>query len=59
LGGKAVAEVLDLDVTDKGDRARIATMLKTWIANKALKVVIKLADNRHNKEFVEVGMPAV
>ena len=57
--GHAVAKVLDLNATDKGDRARIATMLETWIANKVLKIVVKEVKDRHPYEFVEVGRPAV
>jgi hypothetical protein len=56
--GYAVAEALDLDASDKGDRQRITAMLKTWIANKYLRVTVKTAANRHEKEFVEVGNAA-
>ena len=36
--GHAVAKVLGLDVDDKADKARIKSLLKTWIKNGALKV---------------------
>jgi hypothetical protein len=36
--GKAVAEVLGLDVDDIAQEARIKSLLKTWIKNKALRV---------------------
>jgi AAA domain len=36
--GRAVAEVLDLNADDKAVKARIKSLLKTWIKNKALKV---------------------
>jgi hypothetical protein len=35
--GHAVAEVLDLDLADKCDRARIVSLLKIWMENKVLK----------------------
>ena len=53
--GKAVAEVLGLDVGDKHDRARIITLLKTWIKSGALKVVERPDEQRKPRTFVEVG----
>ncbi len=53
--GKVVAEVLGLDVGNKKDRARIATLLKTWIASGVLKVVERADEKRKLKDFVEVG----
>ena len=53
--GKAVAEVLGLDVGDKSDRARISTLLKTWIKSGALKVVERPDEAAQAKDFVEVG----
>jgi hypothetical protein len=34
--GHAVAAVLKLDVTNKAHRAKISSLLKTWIKNGAL-----------------------
>ena len=54
--GNAVAQALSLDARDDADKARIKRLLKTWIANKALKI-----DTRYNAEksrdahFVVVG----
>ena len=36
--GHAVAKALDLDIDDKSVRARIKSLLKTWIADKVLRV---------------------
>ena len=56
--GLAVANVLNLDPTDKADRAKISALLKTWIANGALIVVEGEDDTRRKRSFVEVGTPA-
>jgi hypothetical protein len=53
--GIAVAEVLALDISQKGDRARIAAMLKTWIKNGALVVVDGEDDKRRQRKFIEAG----
>lgn len=51
--GIAVAETLGLDA--KGDRESIKRMLKTWIANGALKLVDRQDEKRMARKFVEVG----
>ncbi|MEN2786073.1 AAA family ATPase [Sphingomonas qilianensis] len=59
--GKAVAQVMNLspESSVKGDRARINSLLRTWIANGAL-VKVEGKDNNHNaRTFVEVGEWAV
>jgi AAA domain len=53
--GKAVAEVLGLDLSEPKTRVNIKTMLQTWIRNGALKISIRIAANRHERKFVEVG----
>ncbi|MET0705835.1 MAG: AAA family ATPase [Tardiphaga sp.] len=53
--GKAVAEVLDLDLDRKPDRATVNTLLKTWIKSGALKQIERLDEHRHEKTFIEVG----
>jgi hypothetical protein len=53
--GKAVAEVLDLDVEDAPVQNRIKSLLKTWLKTGALKVVTKLDEHRKERKFVEVG----
>jgi hypothetical protein len=53
--GKAVAEVLHLDILDKSVRARCRTLLHSWIQGGALIVVSKLDDKRRERQFIEVG----
>jgi hypothetical protein len=53
--GKAVADVLDLDLESAPPQNRVKSLLKTWIASGALKVVIKLDEQRKEKKFIEVG----
>lgn len=53
--GYAVAKVLSLDVGQRADKARIATMLKTWIKNGALVIVEGLDEKRKPRSFIEVG----
>lgn len=57
--GKAVADVLELDLSDRAARERVKTMLKIWITNGALKIVKRLGSDRHEHEFIEVGEPAI
>jgi AAA domain len=53
--GKAVAEVLGLDLSEPKARADIKTMLQTWIKNGVLKVSIRRALDRKERKFIEVG----
>jgi AAA domain len=53
--GNAVAEVLNLDLNDKGAREDIGKMIKVWIDSKALKVVKRNDKNRVEREWIEVG----
>jgi hypothetical protein len=54
--GKAVAEVLELDLDRKQDRAKVTTLLKTWIKSGALKRVERKDESRRKRAFVEVGI---
>jgi hypothetical protein len=56
--GVAIATALDLDPTNKGHRARVAALLKVWIANRMFVVVEGEDDNRNTRKFIEVGEPA-
>lgn len=59
--GKIVANVLNLsaDSNDKGDRAKINAVLRTWFANGAL-VKVDGKDKKSNpRTFVEVGVWAL
>ena len=54
--GHAVAAALKLDI--EAHRAKIVSLLKTWIANRML-VVVDGKDGRHEtRSFIEVGKPA-
>ena len=52
--GAAVADVLGLDLDDPAAKAKVKTLLRTWIDNKALKVVQRPDDSRHDRPFIEV-----
>jgi AAA domain len=56
--GHAVAGVLKLDATNKAHRAKIASLLKTWIANEMFVVVEGEDAARIKRKFIEVGKPA-
>jgi hypothetical protein len=53
--GKAVAEVLDLDVVE--DRKRIKALLKTWISNGVFAIEQRVdAATRHKRSYVVPGV---
>jgi hypothetical protein len=56
--GIAIAGILKLDPRNKANRAKIAGLLKVWIANRMFVVVEGLDDKRERKLFIEVGEPA-
>lgn len=53
--GKAVAQVLDLDVNARTDKARIKQLLSGWLKEGALKIVEKSDGNREKRKWIEVG----
>lgn len=53
--GNAVADVLGMNINDKGDKAKIVRMVSTWTANDALRVEERKDQNRQMKKFVVVG----
>jgi hypothetical protein len=53
--GKAVAEVLGLDLEDAADKSKAKSMVKKWVTNGVLVVVKRLDEKRRPKRFVEVG----
>jgi hypothetical protein len=53
--GIAVARVLKLDPTNKAHKARIAALLKTWIANGMLVVTEGIDAKREKRSFIEVA----
>ena len=56
--GHAVARVLKLDAANKRDRAKIAGLLKRWIANGMFVVVEGEDKHREKRSFIEVGEAA-
>lgn len=53
--GKVVAEVLNLSIEKRSDRAPVVKMLRVWSKNGALRVVTRPDERRKPKQFVEVG----
>ena len=53
--GNAVADVLNLDVSDGYVKAKVRHMLSTWIDNGALRVVERPDRSRQMRKFVIVG----
>lgn len=53
--GHAIAPVLGLDTEDKRDRKRITTILKKWVREGVLAVVLDEDEKRMEKEFIVVG----
>lgn len=53
--GRAVAEVLGLDPSDKAVRASVRRMIKTWVSTGALRVVERQDKERHKRPYIEVG----
>ena len=56
--GHAVATVIGLDATNKANKAKITSLLKTWIENGMLVVVDAMDDSRRTRSFIEVGTSA-
>ena len=53
--GHAVATALELNITNKQDRAKIRTAIETWLKSKTLVVVKGEDEKRMMREFVVVG----
>jgi AAA domain/RepB DNA-primase N-terminal domain len=53
--GKAVAEVLKLDLAQDDDREKAKGCLAIWIKNGALTVVLEQDEKRMERSFVRVG----
>jgi hypothetical protein len=49
------SDALGLDVTVKADRAKVAGMVRQWIAVGMLTVVMGKDDKRRPRPFVEIG----
>jgi hypothetical protein len=53
--GRAVAEVLDLDLNDEADLKQVKNILKTWFANGVLDVKPRKDETRHERNYVVPG----
>jgi hypothetical protein len=53
--GKAVAKTLDWDDADDGVKLQIKAMLKAWVTSDALRIVTREDENRHKRDYYEVG----
>lgn len=53
--GEAVAQALALNIANSADKARIKHMVRTWIANGALKVERRKDHNHEERPYVVVG----
>lgn len=53
--GKPIAEHFQLDLESKPDRAKVKTMLKTWLKNKVLDVEKRDDAQRRQREYVVPG----
>lgn len=53
--GVAVAQVLNFDLKSAPPLARVKTLLKTWLANGALKATRRPDEHRKKRTFFEVG----
>lgn len=54
--GLVVADVMDMDASEPGVRAKIKHLLKTWIDNRELQVVERLCPKgRRDRRFIELG----
>jgi hypothetical protein len=53
--GKAISEVVGLDLTTAAGKAKAKSLLKTWLANGALRIVERKDSHSELKKFIEVG----
>lgn len=56
--GHAVANALGLDLNDKAQKAKVAGMIRIWLAAKSLRLVDGLDEQRKPRRFVEVAEEA-
>jgi AAA domain/Bifunctional DNA primase/polymerase, N-terminal len=53
--GRAVAEVLDLDLNDEADLKQVKNILKIWFANGVLDAKPRKDETRHERNYVVPG----
>ena len=56
--GVPIAKALDLDLSDRRNRAKVAELLRIWIKNGMFEVYQAADDERKLRKFVRVGAPA-
>jgi hypothetical protein len=56
--GNAVADVLDLDLDEPTEKARVKSLLRGWIKSGALKVETRNDDKSNKRKFIAVGKSA-
>jgi hypothetical protein len=56
--GIAIARALNLDPASKAHKAKVASLLKLWIANGMFVIVEGQDDKRRPRSFIEVGEAA-
>lgn len=56
--GHAVGRVMGLDITNKGQKAKVLGYIKTWLATGMFVTVEGEDDRRNKRTFVEVGETA-
>lgn len=57
--GKAIAEVVGLDVDDPADKGKAKSIFKTWEKNGKFRTETRQDKNRKDRPFVVVGEPAL
>jgi AAA domain len=53
--GKAVAEVLGLDLDEETNKTKVKSLLKTWLKNGSLVEAERQDEGRKTRRYVEVG----
>ena len=53
--GIAIAEVLDLDLSDKGAKANVKTILATWLKTGVLQIESRKDEKRRPRNYVVAG----
>src|SRR5262249_21974965 len=56
--GHAVAEALKLNVNNKSERSKAASLVKFWLSTKALRIFEGQDEKRETRKFVEVAEEA-
>jgi hypothetical protein len=57
--GIAIADVLDLDLSDKGAKANVKTILATWLKTGVLKIESRKDEKRRPRNYVVAGVVVI